>query len=925
MSYYIDIIDQEKAENHFVLEKSSSGGITLAWNGGDKKDELTVVGSSLEFDIAHSELVDAKFIGFFTGNEIRFKTEFRNQSDDALIWSGYLVPDTYSEPYTNSVTFVRISATCGLGRLKGKLLPESYYRDEKSVIDIICACLKLTSMELNVFFNPAIENSVQKDWDLINLDTSYFFTDDKKNKKQDAYTILDQLMQDKFCVCFQADNRWNIEGINKRHIRGYTAKLYDVNGNLITQIDGLKKLKRIRPLVYPTITTIPPYNMITVSHERTPQSFPSTIAKEKNEGWAVMTGVVGEIYSTDWNGNNGYYAKATEPDYYNTFLKYYDLNLVPPPTVPFDANDFINLKNKIFVYKYQKVNVSATFKILKWSTGLTPSDETRNYNPFNYQFLLNGEVIFGNYKPAPLVILEKENLVFEDDECKIDFEMIMPESGLIDVKLFRSGKDVYETNIKGFEIKDLSISPIAFNETLIVEDLINDEFTIDKEIDLVYSDDDTAFSRGFRLAKLNEATIDYNTIQIPVVYGFSQSGNFYSVVALDGANLIKDNINTTVYAGEVLENLEVIYNYNEGEQMVVKTDFAITSGNFEVKVYKNDDVIGDRASWLQWTDAVYKIETDRYQKTVCNIIRRMFSEASEKIDCIALDAVKFNDLVLFKYVFDKQFVPCNCSWNIDENKTTLTLSRATYRDSGNTGSNPENIPPIVNAGLDIELGNAQTAASLLAVAYDIDGVIVSQQWTKITGGFGDIIMTPGQLATELQNLTEDLYEYKIVVTDNDGATAFDTVKLIRRKDYEITLPFISKIPGPGLVRWISRWNFEIDPNIPTDFNLKINGNYQLAVQGAAGEDHVSIFRIYKNGAKIFEDSLLPHVFIKHANFSIGYISTDIIVFETEYQLMGVNPDLGWTYAEVTSIDFVNGFGDIVGLPIKVGDLTDGGL
>lgn len=925
MSYYIDIIDQEKDENRFVLEKSSSGGITLAWNGGDKKDELAVVGSSLEFDIAHSELVDAKFIGFFTGNEIRFKTELRNQSDDALIWSGYLIPDTYSEPYTNSVTFVRIMAACGLGRLKGKYLAESYYRDEKSVIDIICACLKLTSMELNVFFNPAIENSVQKDWNQIYIDTLSFYTDDNKTKKLDAYAVLEVLMQDMLCVCFQADNRWNVEGMNKRHVRSTSAKLYNSSGVLLSSVEDKKLLKRIKALVQPIVTTIPPYNMVSVSHERSPQSFPATIVKEKNEGWAVITGVVGEVYSTDWNGNNGYYAKATEPDYYNTFLKYYDNNFVPPPTVPFDPNDFINLKSKIFVYKYQKVNISVKFRLLKWTPDLTPSDAQRNYNPFNYQFLLNGVVVFGNYKPAPLVVLEKENLVFEDEECKIDFEMIMPESGLIDVKLFRSGKSVYDTNIRGFEIRELVISPIAFDEKLIVEDLINDEFTIDKEIDLTYSDDDTAFSNCFRLAKLKEATVDFNTIYIPVIYGFSQLGNYYAVVNLDGANLIKDNINTTVYSGEVLENLEVIYNYNEGEQMVVKTDFAITSGNFEVKVYKNNDVVGSRNSWLLWTDAVYRIETERYQKTVCNVIRRMFSEASEKLDVVALNPVKFNDLILFHYVFDKQFVVCNCSWNLDENKTALTLSRAIYRDSGNTGPNPENIPPIVNAGLDIELANTQTAASLLAEAYDIDGIIFSQKWTKITGGFGDVIMTPTQLATELQNLTEDLYEYKIEVTDNDGATAFDTVKLIRRKDYQITLPFISKLPGLSLARWISRWGFNIDPNIPPEFNLKINGNYQLAVQGAAGEDHVSIFRIYKNGVKIFEDSLFPHVFIKHANFSIGYISTDVIVFETEYQLMGVNPDLGWTYAKVTSIDFVNGFGEILGLPITVGDLSNGGI
>jgi hypothetical protein len=46
------------------------------------------------------------------------------------------------------------------------------------------------------------------------------------------------------------------------------------------------------------------------------------------------------------------------------------------------------------------------------------------------------------------------------------------------------------------------------------------------------------------------------------------------------------------------------------------------------------------------------------------------------------------------------------------------------------------IPPIVLAGDDIYLSNNQTTASVIATAYDPDGFIISQEWTKITGGFG---------------------------------------------------------------------------------------------------------------------------------------------------------------------------------------------
>lgn len=911
MSYYIDIIDQELDESKFVIEVASKSGITLSWNGGDSKDDLAIVGSALEFDIAHTENVDAKFIKFFTGNEIRFKAELRNQSDDALIWTGFLIPDTYSEPWTNEVIFVRITATCGLGRLKGKYLPESYYRDEKGVVDIICACLKMTSLGLDVYFNPAIENAVQKDWNQIYLDTLTFFSDEKKTKKMDAYAILERLMQDTLCVCYQADNRWNVEGLNKRHIRNYTAKLYNDSGVLLGSVENKKLLKKITPLnTPPTVTMIPPYNLITVSHERKPQSFPETISKESNEGWSVISGVEGEIYSTDWNGNNDFYCMAYSTNYLNCIKKEF---YIPPfggiPVVtPYDEGTFVNLKNKIYLYQYQKVKISLAFTIIKWTKEMSVTVPDAMLNPLLYAFVLNDEVFFSNNKED---VSENETLLFEDGKVEREFEWIVPYDGLLDVKLWRPGGPIYGTNIEGFEITKLEISPVAFEETFVVSDLISDEYTIDKEIDLTYSDDDSAFSKSFQLAKLREANLDFNTILIPVIYSFSQNGNYYSVVSLKGANLIKDNINTVVYAGSVLQNLEVIYNYNASEQMVVKTDFAISSGDFSVNVYKNNDVYGGRDSWLRWTDSVYVIETDRYQKTVCNIIRRMFIEPSEKLDVVAYDSVKFNDLILFKYVNDKQFVCVNCSWNLGENKTSLTLARSIYRDSSGSGSNPDNIPPIVNAGADVILENDQTVVELTAVAYDVDGFIVSQKWTKIFGGFGDIIVSPDQLSTSFQNLTEDKYQYKIEVIDNDGANAFDVVSFVRRKNYNVFLDTIMSEGNEGTERIHYKYKFRIDPNIDPSFNLLLIGSAWLM----SYNDGDASFKIFKNGVKIFEYNLQLGYLYQEPNFSVGYISTDEIIFDIDQAGRFPSIHVGSSGVFVDEIKFVNGAGNIIGLPL----------
>jgi hypothetical protein len=905
MSYYIDIIDQVLQENLFVLEVASKSGVVLSWSGSDRKDDLGIVGSNLLFDLAHREKVDAKFIKFFTGNEIRFKAELRKQEDDTLIWSGFLIPDTYSEPYTNSVTFVQMTASCGLGRLKGKYLPEAFYRDEKSVIQIIAEILKMTALNLLIHFNPAIENSVQKDYNQIYKDTALFI-DGKK--KKDAYKIFEELLADMLSVCYQADGVWNIEGYNQRFVKNLNVKVYDYQGAFVGTLQKTRLSKKLKAFVEPVVTQIPPYNMISVTHKRVPQSFPATIAKEKNEGWTVSNLVKGEIYATDWNGNNGYYAKTKNPDYNVQLLKYYTPNLVPPTTTAFNENDFVDLKNKIFVYKYQKIKFKAVFGWLKFASGLTASDDTRFNNPFFYELRLNDTVLYSNKKTNPK---ENEYLIFEEDKAQLDFEIIMPEDGLIDLKIWRSGKDVYTTNCIGFDIKELELSPIAFEEEMIVEDLINDEFTVDKEIELTCADDETGFSDAFRLAKLKEAGAVFNEIQIPILYGFPQNGKHYAVVDLEGANLIKDNINTTYWFGELLVGIEVVYNYAESEKMVILTDNPlINQGYFTVKVYKNVDVLGSRKFWQQWTDSIYKIETNRYANTVANIIRRMYATATEKIDATFNGAVKFNDFLLFKYVSDRQYIVTNCAWNLDTNKSEVTMCQSVYRDSGNTGPNPENIPPIVNAGVDIVLDSAQSTASLLAVAYDTDGYIVSQNWTKTTGGFGDVIVTPNQLATDLQNLTEDEYEYRIDVMDNNGASAFDTVKLIRRKDYTVSLVQTAGVP-PG-VYLNYKYNFQITPNLDPSFNLVLKGTINLFTYN----DENAYCIILKNGVQVFRYDLQSLANFESVEFTVGYMSIDVIEFELVQ--FGAFPPInfGSSYILLNQVEFVNGSGNILGLPVK---------
>lgn len=921
MSYYIDIIDTISPLTQLVLENASASGIVLKWNGGDAKDELAIVASEFNFDMLTKTAQDAAFIEFFTGDEHRFKVLVKSSSDDSIIWQGYILPDLYSEPYQNGCFFVSFTASDGLPRLKGKYLPDEYYSREKSLIDIFCQCLKLTGVELDLYFNPAIENFINKDWDTIYIDTETFLD---KDKKLYAYSILEMLLKDTFNVCYQADNRWYIEGVNTRNIRTVTYKVYDTNGTLSGTVVYDRLLKGITPLQTPVVTIIPPYNEITITHKKIEPSLPKTASKEVNDGWAIVTGVAGEIHASSWMANGGFYAKCKRPDYYCTFYnKDYVLGLSGNTNNAQDDTQFISLREKVFIAKGQKIKFAFEFIIKKPGVSeQKPTDMLLWKNPFKYEFIFNGAVIYSNFNG---IVSDVENVIFNDSgDAKIEIEHIFIQEGLLDIRFYGPTGVMNINRIEGIVIKAAAVEVIAFQEEEVITDLINGDFTIDKELELIYSDDKSGVSKGFRLARLKEQTTFFNEIAVPILYAFALSGKNYCVIQLEGANLIAENLFTVYFGGVLVNVLNVHYNFNDGEQMVVETEIPYTSGSFTVKKYAIDDVVESRAHWLQWTDAVYKIEKTSYSKTVANIYRRMFNEAHEKFDCVALNAVKFNDIILFKYVYEKDFLVLNCSWNLDENKTTLTLGRSHYKDASSTTPGDENVPPIVLAGEDIFLTSNQTTANALATAYDPDGVIFSQVWSKIAGSFGDIIDAPFSLATTFQNLTEDYYTYQIQVTDNDGATAVDSINIIRIKEYTVTLDLVEEMDDsndPAFAKLVRKYKLNVSPNIPPGFVLTFTGTIKANVYivGAFnGYDGYVGYVIEKNGV------VLEGIdFAGNSGLTLNYISTDEIFIElTTVAIQGVENlgDFVNTYGAIVlnTVTVTNGVGSVLGLPIEQG-------
>jgi len=857
MSYFIDIIDTLSPLVQIVPKSASSKGIVLKWSGSDAKDEKSIIGSDLSFDMLTVNDDDAAFIDFFTGDEHRFKTLVKDSVTNEIIWQGYILPDLYNEPYKAVNFFVSFGASDGLGRLKGKYLPAEYYSREKSIIDIFCQILRLTGLNLDLYFSPAIENAIEKDWNKIYIDTEAFL-DGKKQK--DAYKIFESLLADTLCICFQCDSRWYIEGINIRQTQKVTYKTYDSLGNALGLVVVDKVIKQITPLVTPNVTIIPPYNEVVVNYKKTAPSIPKTASAETNDGWAIVNGILGIIEASQWMANGDYYAKCLAPNYgvvaYNQF--YFDNNNATDWAQ--DDTKFISLRKKIFFEQNQKISIAIDFLIVKINT-----NNSANGNVFKYEILQNGIVLYSNFGG---LVEDREVLNFDDSgKAEIKIDHIFDNSGLFDIRIYRPTGRTSVNNCLGIQISSLEVKVIDFVDEIIETDLINGDFTIDKDVELVYGDDQSGFSNSFRLAKLKEETAFYNEIEVIVLYGTILNGKYYSVVSLSGADLINKNRYQVYYLGNLINILDVVFNFQNGEEMVIQTESPISTGSFFVRKYAVDDFTQDRSNWTQWTDAFYKIEKNSYTKTVANIYRRMFNAAHEKIDVTAKNAIKFNDVIQFKYQFLKNFTVLNCSWNLDENTSTLVLARAVYQDSAGVVVG-QNISPIVVAANDIFIGEFDTTASISATAYDPDGFIASQNWTKITGDPGDSLDTPNQLAANLTNLTGDFYTYKIEVTDNSGATAFDTINITRVKNYTITLDLVEEFYEPGSAAMGSllfvprilrkKYKVNVNPNLPPNTVLNVTGEYFILAdhspaKGGSFEKNSSTitdFVLEKNGVNL---------------------------------------------------------------------------
>ena len=176
-----------------------------------------IAGTSLELIIQADK--DGELLSLYTVDNKLFLVEVYR--DEVLIWSGYILPEKYSEPYVSAPYDVSVSATDGLGILKNIPYLQT---GEQSLFSIIKYCCDQTSLPLCFEFSLSLLESSMINTESVLCQTSLnVITFEGKT----CYEVLSECITSFDAVITQHVNRWLICALVDVNKGGY---IYNNNG-----------------------------------------------------------------------------------------------------------------------------------------------------------------------------------------------------------------------------------------------------------------------------------------------------------------------------------------------------------------------------------------------------------------------------------------------------------------------------------------------------------------------------------------------------------------------------------------------------------------------------------------------------------------------------------------------------------------------
>jgi len=782
MAFSINIYDNEKLQSATVFEHAEANSLVLTWLGGSHKLQ-TVLGSEFGFSMEVTNYQDAYFSHLATHDERRYRVTIVNEDTTAILWQGHLLPDQYEEPFTNGAFFVNFIASCGLGSLKNQFLPNDFYIEEKSLIEVLAAILKLTGLTLDICMAPALVNKIQPKWLDAIIDTSQYALQSGVN---DAYEILKQLMAASLCRIHQVDNAWYVVGLNQLNRFDISFSKYDAAGVYQNEVIVARTPKTPTFYNIPVITANTPRKRISVFHDLNLEQIDKAVYKQENDGYVLATDI--ELTNHEWVYSNVSFVPKYNTQNGLTFF-------APLTTTPTQS---IRLRKEVLIAAGSKMEwVVKLYSEYEGSTQGRSDDDIfldgdwvklQPYDIYYTDVTTGNEVLlYSNINGTAPDDLRYQLGFSKDRKAALAIKMIAPETAYYNIRFYQP-QGVSGVKVDRIILEELQVVILDQEEEQYYIDEINETYTQDEEIEISLHDDIRKLENFMRLSRLNDAGVVYDS---EVFSNFNtlnnEDGNYIELslafLKLALANPLYVTVNNTP-----LLIIGFEYNYLGSQEMLLQYDADDFGGlvqngdSIRIEQRAFAPIPNNVAEWQLYTDAFYGVSFARFGDVYAKIVRNLYTKSHPIITGTCKGFVSPLDMVSFQYQGQKTLYPLDVVWLLDRYESELILSQNFYGQAVT-----ENLPPTVDAGVDQALAAADFDTTLVAVANDPDGTIVTVLWEQLSGDGNVLFGATDQLTTTIDGLIGDAYEFVVTVTDDIGLTASDTVRVTRAVDYTLVL------------------------------------------------------------------------------------------------------------------------------------------
>ena len=728
-AFNIEIIDTVENSRVEILEHTQINAPHLIFNGSEDKHQ-NIFASQLNFDFVVNDGTDAKFSHLFTSDEKRYLVKLIDTTDEltpVTVWQGHLLPEQFTEPYITGGFFVGFTATDGLARLKGYDLPEAFYTDQKSVLEIIAKCLEYTGNAFTIFIAPAIVNAVEG----LRMDQLFLnglsFIDGIK--KTNAYDILENILNSFGLKIFQWKGDWYIIGLNRWDSDNITFEWYTAAGAYISSRVIARESHPIYFDYSGEITLIPPFKSVSTTwkNEYEQKILPENIFYQPS---TIPVYFSNPVPVQHWTENGNIVTTLAPKDYQQNYFEinpnsaavngivtpvlavdpwYLAINGMPSGT---PANtDYIELTAPIyldtFVNGEAKLKLEIDFITFVWAdisgAFTTPADGaagdiTSPYdNKYNYELLLDGVTLVSNSAPFPdsgyfnfkITNSEKRNI-----KGSLKLENIpIAKSGYLQLRIYQP-LNRYNGSFPEFNPQRTVYTKINLEFETEQEEIIaktrSIETSFTKKIDVYHADDAKDLTNRQILI---DPAYSWAGITITETAGYKPQNTFNFSAYTNGADSYNQKeVDLTGY-NNIINNLDKVYIYRGGTYtLITESEFTIFTDNGRfffrmlfvdgTPIIESEDVfIYTAASSYLETDKRYlrerwkrygQTEEIRFLEALNRVIHDTVKNPLQKLSGSILGIIGPLNKLTFSFNGNKNYIPVSIDIDLSNGNTNIT-------------------------------------------------------------------------------------------------------------------------------------------------------------------------------------------------------------------------------------------------------------